>query len=58
VIEHGENAARDAGNAARDAGEVIAAAKRVWPLRESFEQADALLPIDSFEAYGLASRQK
>ena len=58
VIEHGENAARDAGNAARDAGEVIAAAKRVWPLRESFEQADALLPIDSFEAYGLALRQK
>ena len=58
VIEHGENAARDAGNAARDAGEVIAAAKRVWPLRESFKQADALLPIDSFEAYGLALRQK
>ena len=58
VVEHGENAARDAGNAARDAGEVIAAAKRVWPLRESFKQADALLPIDSFEAYGLASRQK
>ena len=58
VVEHGENAARDAGNAARDAGEVIAAAKRVWPLRESFKQADALLPIDSFEAYGLALRQK
>ena len=58
LLEHGENAARDAGNTARDAGEIIAAAKRVWPLRESFKQSDALLPIDSFEAYGLVARQK
>jgi len=58
LLEHGENTARDAGNTARDAGEVIAAAKRVWPLRESFKPSDALLPIDSFEAYGLVARQK
>jgi ABC-type transporter Mla subunit MlaD len=58
LLEHGENVARDAGNTARDAGEIIAAAKRVWPLRESFKQSDALLPIDSFEAYGLVARQK
>ena len=58
LLEHGENAARDAGNTARDAGEIIAAAKRVWPLRDSFKPSDALLPIDSFEAYGLVARQK
>jgi len=58
LLEHGENVARDAGNTARDAGEIIAAAKRVWPLRESFKPSDALLPIDSFEAYGLVARQK
>ncbi len=51
AVEHGENAARDA-------GEIIAAAKRSWPLRESFKQSDAMLPIDSFEAYGLVARQK
>ena len=44
--------------AARDAGEIIAAAKRSWPLREHYRQSEALLPIDSFEAYGLGSRQK
>lgn len=34
----------------RDASEVFSAAKRVWPLSDSFrEPADATLPIDSFE---------
>ena len=58
ALEQGENAAREAGNAARDAGEIIAAAKRVWPLRDSFKQSEAMLPIDSFESYGLVARQK
>ncbi|HEY2337329.1 MAG TPA: MlaD family protein [Burkholderiales bacterium] len=34
----------------RDASEVFSAAKRVWPLSDSFKDpADATLPIDSFE---------
>jgi len=51
ALEHGEDSARDA-------GEIIAAAKRSWPLRESFKQSEALLPIDSFEAYGIGSQRK
>jgi ABC-type transporter Mla subunit MlaD len=51
ALEHGEDTARDA-------GEIIAAAKRSWPLRESFKQSEALLPIDSFEAYGIGLKQK
>jgi len=40
---------------ARDAGEVVNAAKRVWPLSDSFsETADRDLPIDSFDARGKA----
>ena len=40
---------------ARDAGEVFNAAKRVWPLSDSFsETADRELPIDSFDARGKA----
>jgi len=36
---------------ARDAGEVFNAAKRVWPLSDSFsETAERELPIDSFDA--------
>jgi ABC-type transporter Mla subunit MlaD len=36
---------------ARDAGEVFNAAKRVWPLSDSFnETTDRELPIDSFDA--------
>ena len=36
---------------ARDAGEVFNAAKRVWPLSDSFsESVDRDLPIDSFDA--------
>lgn len=41
--------------AARDASDIMAAARRSWPLREQFEQSEALLPIDSFEAYGISS---
>jgi len=44
--------------AARDAGEIIAAAKRSWPLKEQYRQTEALLPIDSFEAYGLGAKPK
>jgi ABC-type transporter Mla subunit MlaD len=44
--------------AARDAGEIIAAAKRSWPLKEQYRQTEALLPIDSFEAYGLGTKPK
>lgn len=44
--------------AARDASDIMAAARRSWPLREQFQQGDALLPIDSFEAYGIAPAQK
>jgi len=40
-------------SAAREAGEVFSAAKRVWPLSDSFKEAsDRELPIDSFEARG------
>jgi len=42
---------------ARDAGEVFNAAKRVWPLSDSFsETIDRELPIDSFDARGKALR--
>jgi phospholipid/cholesterol/gamma-HCH transport system substrate-binding protein len=42
---------------ARDAGEVFNAAKRVWPLSDSFnETIDRELPIDSFDARGKASK--
>ena len=38
-------------SAAREAGDVLSAAKRVWPLSDSFKDgADGMLPIDSFEA--------
>jgi ABC-type transporter Mla subunit MlaD len=44
VLERGETVARDA-------GEVFNAAKRVWPLSDSFsETVDRDLPIDSFDA--------
>ena len=43
---------------ARDASEIVTAAKRGWPLKESFKQSEALLPIDSFESYGIGSPQK
>jgi len=50
VLERGEIAARDA-------GEVLGAAKRVWPLSDSFrDTAERDLPIDSFEARGKALR--
>ncbi len=40
-------------SAAREAGEVFSAAKRVWPLSDSFREASGReLPIDSFEARG------
>ena len=46
LMEHGEVAAREA-------GDVLGAAKRVWPLSDSFkETSDGMLPIDSFEAEG------
>lgn len=46
VVERGETALREA-------GEVLGAAKRVWPLSGTFgEPAEAMLVIDSFEAYG------
>jgi len=42
---------------ARDAGEVFNAAKRVWPLSDSFnETVDRELPIDSFDARSKAPR--
>jgi ABC-type transporter Mla subunit MlaD len=42
---------------ARDAGEVFNAAKRVWPLSDSFnETTDRELPIDSFDARSKAPR--
>jgi ABC-type transporter Mla subunit MlaD len=48
VLERGESAARDA-------GEVFNAAKRVWPLSDSFsDTVDHELPIDSFDARGKA----
>jgi ABC-type transporter Mla subunit MlaD len=40
-------------SAAREANDVLSAAKRVWPLSDSFKDTgDGMLPIDSFEAYG------
>jgi len=43
--------------AAREAGEVFSAAKRMWPLSDSFnEVSDRELPIDSFDARGKAPR--
>ena len=42
---------------ARDAGEVFNAAKRVWPLSDSFSETnDRELPIDSFDARGKSTR--
>lgn len=42
---------------ARDAGEVFNAAKRVWPLSDSFSETnDRELPIDSFDARGKSAR--
>lgn len=42
---------------ARDAGDVFNAAKRVWPLSDSFNEAvDRDLPIDSFDARGRSSK--
>ena len=42
---------------ARDAGEVFNAAKRVWPLSDSFtETIERELPIDSFDARGKSAR--
>jgi len=42
---------------ARDAGDVFNAAKRVWPLSDSFtETVDRELPIDSFDARGKAPK--
>jgi phospholipid/cholesterol/gamma-HCH transport system substrate-binding protein len=39
--------------AAREAGDVFSAAKRIWPLSDTFKEADdGMLPIDSFEAQG------
>ena len=44
VLDRGESAAREA-------GEVFTAAKRMWPLSDSFkDSADTMLPIDSFDA--------
>jgi phospholipid/cholesterol/gamma-HCH transport system substrate-binding protein len=44
MLDHGEVAAREA-------GDVLSAAKRIWPLSESFkDSADGMLPIDSFDA--------
>jgi len=43
---------------ARDAGEVFNAAKRVWPLSDSFnETIDRELPIDSFDARSKAPKR-
>ena len=40
-------------SAAREANDVLSAAKRVWPLSDSFKDSgDGMLPIDSFEANG------
>jgi phospholipid/cholesterol/gamma-HCH transport system substrate-binding protein len=39
-------------SAAREANDVLTAAKRVWPLSDSFKDSgDGMLPIDSFEAH-------
>ena len=46
LLDHSETAAREV-------GDVLTAAKRIWPLSDSFkETSDGLLPIDSFEAEG------
>lgn len=46
LLDHGETAAREA-------GDVLSAAKRIWPLSDTFKEApDGMLPIDSFEAQG------
>ena len=46
MLDHGETAAREA-------GDVLTAAKRIWPLSDSFkESSDGMLPIDSFEGQG------
>ncbi len=46
LLDHSESAAREA-------GDVLSAAKRVWPLSDTFKEAtDGMLPIDSFEAQG------
>ena len=46
LLDHSETAAREA-------GDVLSAAKRVWPLSDTFkETTDGMLPIDSFEAQG------
>jgi chromosome segregation ATPase len=46
-------------SAAREAGDVLSAAKRVWPLSDSFKDAsDGMLPIDSFEAQGAKGRAR
>lgn len=40
-------------SAAREAGDVLTAAKRIWPLSDTFKDStDGMLPIDSFEAQG------
>lgn len=45
VLERGESAAREA-------SDVFSAAKRVWPLRDSFKDSgERMLPIDSFDGY-------
>ena len=44
-------------SAAREANDVLTAAKRVWPLSDSFKDSgDGMLPIDSFEARGTDKR--
>jgi len=44
LLDHGDAAAREA-------GDVLSAAKRMWPLSDSFKEgSDGMLPIDSFEA--------
>jgi phospholipid/cholesterol/gamma-HCH transport system substrate-binding protein len=46
LLDNGESAAREA-------NDVLTAAKRVWPLSDSFKDTgDGMLPIDSFEARG------
>jgi phospholipid/cholesterol/gamma-HCH transport system substrate-binding protein len=43
-------------SAAREANDVLTAAKRVWPISDSFKDTgDGMLPIDSFEARGKGS---
>ncbi len=45
VLEHGETAAREA-------SDVFGAAKRVWPISDSFQESgERTLPIDSFDGY-------